>query len=140
VTSQVNTTEATRNDKRRWPRRLAIAAAVLYVIGIAGAIFIQSQLDLGAAVAGATEVAVVDDRFEPAVIEVPTGTEITWRWQGQNEHNVVGEGFESPVQTEGTFVTTFRDPGTFDYRCTLHPFMRGQVMVTAEAVASPTSR
>ncbi|MBA2521157.1 MAG: hypothetical protein H0V24_15955 [Chloroflexia bacterium] len=127
---------ATNSGSGRWPRRLAIAAVVLAVLGIVGALFVRSQFELGPAVTGVTEVAVIDDRFEPAVIEIPAGTEVRWIWQGQNEHNVVGGGFDSPVQAAGELAYTFREPGTIDYQCTLHAFMRGQVIVTPDETAS----
>ncbi|MDQ3693962.1 MAG: cupredoxin domain-containing protein [Chloroflexota bacterium] len=130
------THNASTSVASRWPRRLAVAIVVVAVLGIAGALFVRAQLDLGAAVTGVTEVAVIDDRFEPAVIEIPAGTEVRWLWQGQNEHNVIGDGFESPVQAAGEFAYTFREPGTIDYQCTLHAFMRGQVIVTPDETAS----
>jgi hypothetical protein len=30
---------------------------------------------------------------------------------------------------------TFNQPGTYDYTCTPHPFMMGQVIVTGELIA-----
>jgi plastocyanin len=82
-------------------------------------------------VTGVTEVGVYDNYFDPASISVPAGTTVTWRWQGQSSHNVVGDGFESPVQTEGEFSHTFDTPGTVPYECTLHGGMTGEVIVTA---------
>lgn len=79
---------------------------------------------------GVTEVAVRDNVFAPAAIEVPAGTTVTWNWEGNTHHNVVGDGFESPVQERGNFSYTFNTPGTHDYQCTLHGGMRGQVVVT----------
>lgn len=32
---------------------------------------------------------------------------------------------------QGTYSFTFRTPGTFDYICSIHPFMYGTVVVTA---------
>jgi plastocyanin len=55
---------------------------------------------------------------------------VTWRWQGEEEHNVVADDFESPTQTTGRFAHTFAEPGTYAYECTLHFFMRGEVVVT----------
>jgi plastocyanin len=82
------------------------------------------------AVSGVPEVAVRDNVFEPAALEVPAGTTVTWNWEGDTHHNVVGDGFESPVQESGNFSYTFNTPGTHDYECTLHGGMRGQVIVT----------
>lgn len=125
-----NQTTRPRTGSRR--RRIAlIALAAVALLGIAGALFVRAQLDPGDAVAGVSEVAVRDQLFAPAAIEVPTDTTVTWRWEGQEDHNVVGEGFESPVQAEGEFAQTFAEPGTYPYQCTLHFFMRGEVVVAS---------
>jgi plastocyanin len=75
--------------------------------------------------------------YEPAVIRVPIGTTVTWTFADRgpqgvselDEHNVVGEGFASPVLTDGTWSHTFTEAGTYRYRCTLHAFMDGVVVV-----------
>ena len=103
---------------------------VLAVLGIGGVLLVQRELDPGEAVVGVSEVAVRDNEFGPAAIEVPAGTTVTWRWDGEEEHNVVGDGFESPVLAKGEFRREFAEAGTYDYRCTLHYFMRGEVVVT----------
>jgi plastocyanin len=126
-------TSMTSTQPRRPSRRrrilLGVVVALIAVAGIA-ALVVRAQLDPGDPVAGVTEVAVRDNEFAPAAIEVPVGTTVTWRWEGEEEHNVVGDGFESPVQTEGEFAQTFAEPGTYDYRCTLHSGMEGRVVVT----------
>lgn len=86
--------------------------------------------DADAPVTGVTDVAVRDNYFEPAAIEIPVGTTVTWTWEGDHDHNVVADGFESETQTEGSFAQTFAEPGRHEYRCTLHGGMRGEVVVT----------
>ena len=67
-----------------------------------------------------TEVVAKDNRFSPAAIQVPAGTEVTWAFQdGLVPHNVVGEGWGSKEpQRSGTFRHTFEQPGTYGYVCT----------------------
>lgn len=78
---------------------------------------------------GVTAVAVRDNRFDPRVIEVPSGTEVTWRWEGDAPHNVKSDGFTSETIRKGTFTRTFDAPGAYDFHCTLHPGMSGRVVV-----------
>jgi plastocyanin len=79
---------------------------------------------------GAAEVTVQDNSFDPANLTLPTGGEVTWTWaEGAAEHNVVGEGFRSEVQSEGAFTHRFDQPGTYEYRCTIHGGMDGTVRV-----------
>jgi plastocyanin len=84
-----------------------------------------------APVTGVTEVVAKDLRFQPPAIQVPAGTEVTWRFEdGSVPHNVKGEGFASKNQTRGTFAHRFERPGEYRYTCTLHAGMDGRVVVT----------
>jgi plastocyanin len=85
-----------------------------------------------APVTGVTQVTAADNRFTPAAIQVPAGTEVTWTFKdGFVPHDVVGDGFSSgEPRRKGTFAHTFDRPGTYPYRCTLHDGMRGRVVVT----------
>jgi plastocyanin len=77
--------------------------------------------------------------FEPATLTVPAGTTVTWKnsdstlhtvTSGSAETGVSGTEFDSSYLAGGkTFQHTFSSAGTFDYYCTLHPFMKGQVVV-----------
>jgi plastocyanin len=90
---------------------------------------VRRGIDQAAAVRGITEVAVHDNVFEPRAIEVQAGTEVTWNWTGDRDHNVVGGQFQSTVRAEGDFAHRFDRAGTFDYVCTLHGGMTGRVVV-----------
>jgi plastocyanin len=77
------------------------------------------------------EVVAKDNRFDPAAVEVPAGTTVTWSFQdGSVPHNVKGDGFESGTMSSGSFRHRFGTPGTYAYRCTLHGGMDGRVVVT----------
>ena len=77
--------------------------------------------------------------FDPQSLNVPVGTSVTWRNLDSTLHTVTsgsaesgksGTIFDSSYLTGGkTFQHTFSSAGTFDYYCTLHPFMKGQVVV-----------
>jgi plastocyanin len=83
-----------------------------------------------APVSGVTEVVAKDLRFQPPAIQVPPGTEVTWRFDdGSVPHNVKGDGFVSKNQTKGTFAHRFERPGEYRYTCTLHAGMDGRVVV-----------
>jgi plastocyanin len=83
-----------------------------------------------APVTGVTEVVAKDLRFQPPAIQVPPGTEVTWRFDdGSVPHNVKGDGFASENQTKGSFAHQFERPGEYRYTCTLHAGMDGRVVV-----------
>ena len=83
--------------------------------------------------AGATKDVVVDNfSFAPATTAVPVGATITWTNHDDVPHNVVSteKKFASPVlDTDEKFSHTFDAAGTYNYYCSIHPKMTGQVVV-----------
>jgi plastocyanin len=80
---------------------------------------------------GGPTVTIKDLTYTPATLTVPAGATVTWVWQdGAIAHDVKGDGFKSKVIAEGTFPHHFDQPGTYQYRCTLHPNMTGVIEVT----------
>ena len=82
---------------------------------------------------GVSQVTARDNRFTPAAIQIPAGTEVTWIFKdGFVPHDVVADGFNSgKPRRKGTFAHTFDRPGTYAYRCSVHDGMTGRVVVTA---------
>lgn len=95
---------------------------------------------------GATNVVNVgaDQTFNPASVNVPAGTTVTWQWPSSCSdgyggyytcptHSVVfddGSNIQSPTQSSGTFTRTFSAAGTYKYHCAIHgSSMSGQVVV-----------
>lgn len=89
----------------------------------------------GASPAAAMEarVTIKDLAFSPQVLEIPVGTTVTWTNEDAPQHTVFSKDktFASDILEQGdTFSYTFDEPGTYDYICSLHPNMTGQVVVT----------
>lgn len=80
---------------------------------------------------------IVDFAFEPQTITVPAGTTVTWTHAGAAPHTVTADGklFDSGRLTSGqTYSFTFDTPGTYAYKCEIHPGrMTGTVVVQAAA-------
>ena len=79
-----------------------------------------------------TKVAITNFAFTPAVLTVKRGETVVWTNQDEEPHTVVAgnNSFHSPgLDANGTFAFTFASPGTFDYICSIHPFMHGTVVV-----------
>ncbi|WP_082945703.1 plastocyanin/azurin family copper-binding protein [Mycobacterium sp. E2733] len=71
--------------------------------------------------------------FAPATLTVTVGTTVTWTNRDEEPHTVAASdgSFHSPgMGTGATYTHTFSDAGTFDYVCSIHPMMRGSVVVT----------
>lgn len=71
--------------------------------------------------------------FQPASLTVTAGTTVTWTNRDEEPHTVAASdgSFHSPgMGTGATFTHTFATAGAFDYVCSIHPMMRGTVVVT----------
>jgi amicyanin len=82
---------------------------------------------------GGTAVAITDFKFNPVTLTVPVGTTVTWTNQDEEPHTLAAKdgSFHSPgMDTHGTYSYKFTTPGSYDYICSIHPFMTGTVVVT----------
>jgi plastocyanin len=86
-----------------------------------------------AAPQSANAVDITNFTFAPSTVTIPAGSTLTWTNHDEEPHTVAaGDGlFHSPGMGAGaTYSFTFANPGTFDYVCSIHPFMHGTVVVT----------
>jgi len=86
----------------------------------------------GSVVPGANEVFIQGMAFNPSTITVTAGTAVTWTNKDAMTHTVTSNPalFNSGGLTQGaTFTFTFANPGTYSYKCTIHPSMTGTVIV-----------
>lgn len=77
-------------------------------------------------------VRVVDYAFTPAEITVRAGETVTWTFADEAGHDVTAtdQSFVSEVLgSGGTYSFTFPRAGTFEYFCSIHPSMKGAVVV-----------
>ena len=102
-------------------------------------------LALGApAAAVAATVNVVDYDYTPREARVGPGESVNWRFVGAQDHTVTSdpgqaESFSSGAPRTGApdLVHQFNTFGRFTYYCTLHPDMRGSVLVAPPDVTAP---
>ncbi|NVK81384.1 cupredoxin domain-containing protein [Streptomyces morookaense] len=82
------------------------------------------------------QVAVVNYAYAPATLNVSRGTTVTWTNSDTAPHTVTstagsGGPLNSPMLNQGdSFSFTFGAAGTFSYYCTVHPTMKGTVVVS----------
>jgi plastocyanin len=70
--------------------------------------------------------------FAPSQLSIPIGTTVSWRNDDSTEHTVTANdrSFHSgPISPGDTFDNIFDSPGEFAYHCSIHPFMKGVVIV-----------
>ena len=74
--------------------------------------------------------------FTPATIKAKVGGTLTWTNADTSPHNVTyvsGPSFRSSqrmLNPGATFSITLTQPGTIRYECTLHPWMKGTIIVS----------
>ena len=79
----------------------------------------------------------IDKCYIPSKITVEKGSSVTWINEDSAFHSVTSGVYDEPT---GLFDSGYMDPyqtfsyvfdtsGTYDYYCTLHPWMEGQVIV-----------
>ncbi len=114
-------------------RKIWIVGLLMAVVLISGCYGTQKTTTPTAEPRAATvnSVEIKGFAFNPATITVAKGTTVTWTNKDSAAHTVTGSGFDSGSLSKGqTFSYTFNEAGTFDYICTIHPSMKGKVIVT----------
>jgi LPXTG-motif cell wall-anchored protein len=87
-------------------------------------------------------VTIADFLFSPGTITIHVGDTIVWSNNGPSPHSATANNgsFDTGVLSKGKSASvTFHTPGTFDYHCTVHPFMHGAVIVLAASKTTPSS-
>jgi plastocyanin len=86
-------------------------------------------------VSGSNLVTIKNFAFSPAILTIKTGTTVTWTNQDGAPHQVASDpgtpvAFSSDSLANGaSFQFTFTQPGTYAYYCTIHPSMKGTIIV-----------
>jgi plastocyanin len=113
----------------RIARLLALGTAFAVVPGVAACG--GGGDDTGKASPGQPKVSLVDFAFEPADDTIEAGEAVTFSNEGEQIHNVRGDGFFSDGLAAGeSYSHRFVRPGRYPYVCTLHPAtMRGVITV-----------
>jgi amicyanin len=110
--------------------RVLLPALVL-AVSLAGPVKGEEKIT-GVALASTPTVHIDNFAFTPAELTVAPGTTVTWVNGDDIPHNVVAsnKAFRSKVMdSEQQFSFTFKDAGTYEYFCALHPHMKAKVIV-----------
>lgn len=79
-----------------------------------------------------TAVQIANFSYTPAVLRVPVGATVTWENDDADAHTVTTDdtSMDTGVLEQGVSATlTFTQAGDYAYYCTIHPGMRGRVVV-----------
>jgi len=78
-----------------------------------------------------------DRCYIPSLIVIEKGKQVTWVNEDSAFHTITSGYYDTPTDLFDSghldpfesYTLTFDEIGTYDYFCTLHPWMKGQVIV-----------
>lgn len=121
-------------DRRQFLRALVTGvggASAVALVGCAASEPVE-YVPSDEGVTPAVKVSVIDNRYEPAEVEIRAGEAVEWQFRGAMKHDVVAEDgeFISELLPNGsTYTHVFEAAGEFPYICSIHPEMTGVVRV-----------
>jgi plastocyanin len=110
--------------RRSLARRAGLGVAAAALLSLAAA---------SAAVAVDKHVTMYDSQYLPAgPTRIEPGDTVTWVNDDDLPHDAAGSGWATPLLMQyDSASVTFENAGTYPYSCTIHPEMRGTVIVAA---------
>ena len=115
---------------------LGLVAAALTAVGWGGP-FALTGAEAGEATGRQPAVVIQLFQFIPGSVEVKAGTRVTWTNHDDITHTVTSGApgnkdgrFEGKLEEKGsTYSVDLTQPGTYEYFCSRHQSMRGQIRV-----------
>lgn len=88
-----------------------------------------------AGVKSGAKVSIANFTFTPAEITIAAGETVTWTNDDGAPHGLEyqdGAKGVDPLLPGSSFSRRFDRPGTYEYNCSVHPYMTGRVVVRAQ--------
>lgn len=116
-------------------RNLSLASATLVLLSVTIAVFAFGHRPQGAQ-ANVVTVTIHDYKFEPETVTVHQGDTVEWKNEDSVLHTATADGqAQKPAFDSGSLSTGAKwryvaeTKGTYNYICTFHKFMKGQLIV-----------
>ena len=78
----------------------------------------------------ANTIIIKDFSFNPGTLTIKKGTKVTWTNEDSAPHKIKSDTFNSSNLNQGDkFEFVLSDTGNFDYICSIHPSMKGKIVV-----------
>lgn len=124
--------------RSRWPVIIVVVAMVVLIVTFAVGVRFSSTSDTSDSTQPTSVdtldvvIDIIDFKYRPADISVPRGAEVTWVNDDKAPHTATERNsqWDTGVLSEGEGVLIrFSRPGTYEYYCTIHPYMTGKIRV-----------
>ncbi|HZU14027.1 MAG TPA: cupredoxin family copper-binding protein [Chloroflexota bacterium] len=123
-------------------RKTASLAAAALLAGTAAVVAISPHR---VAQAQTATVTIRNFAFAPATLTIAAGTTVTWMNADSVAHTSTSDPGDAMSWDSGSispgssFSLTFTQAGTFTYHCSIHPFMKGTIIVAAGVTSTATA-
>ena len=129
---------------------LLALVAILSVAPAFGQTANEIDMASGAGASAGAACVAANNCFAPNPLTVAPGTTVTWKnidtvshyvTSGKASDETTGTVFDSGnlIKPGSSYQFTFANAGTFDYFCSVHPWMTGQVIVAGSAASTQSS-
>jgi plastocyanin len=79
------------------------------------------------------DVTIQNFAFKPESVKIFVGDTVKWTNMDSADHTVSGTIFTSGIIATGqNYEYMFTEPGVYNYECSIHPYMKGTVIVVAK--------
>ena len=104
-----------------------------------GSVVLTALAVVGRAIGADAMIAIDNFTFSPTPLTVAQGTTVSWMNRDDIPHALYCPALSlrsQPLETNDIFRHRFDNAGTFDYICSIHPNMRGRIVVSGLRTSS----
>ena len=117
--------------KRLWPLGAMMSILLMSAFTLAAC---AHMAQAASTAKGGAKVSIANFAFAPAVVTIAPGESVTWTNDDGAPHGLEfrdGGAGTDLLLPGANFSRRFDRPGTYDYNCSIHPYMTGRVVVRA---------
>ena len=127
----MTTTRKMQTEKSLWP----LCAMLGFLFFVAFTLGVPASMGHAAAAKKEMKVSIVNFAFTPEEITIAPGESVTWTNDDGAPHGLEyndGAPGTNLLLPGASFSRRFDQSGTYDYSCSVHPYMTGRVVVRAQ--------
>lgn len=124
--------------RSHWPIVIVLASVAALIVTFAVGVRFSSTSDTSDSAQPTSvdslnvQIGISGYKYHPADISVPRGARVTWVNNDKVQHTATerNSAWDTTVisEGEGAYII-FSRPGTYEYYCTIHPYMTGKLIV-----------